>query len=90
LRSWVAAEREIEPLVAPAVAGFGRLAGARERLGALRPRLDAAEDDVGQDVGVAAALGDRGPCLLGLGAAALAVRDQRRPRAARSRNWPAP
>src|SRR5262249_57329017 len=81
LAELVAAERVVEPLVAPAVARLGDLPGARERLGARRPGLGAAEDDVGEDLGAAAALGERSPRLLRLRGPALAERDQRGPRA---------
>src|SRR5437660_9228351 len=73
----VAAEREVEPLIAPPVARLGHPADAREHLGALRLDVGAAEHDVGQYLRVAAALRHRGPRALGFGAPALAVRDQR-------------
>src|SRR6266852_4973287 len=57
----VAAEREVEPLVTPAVARLGHLAYAREHLAALSLGVGAAEHDVGQYLRVAAPLRHRGP-----------------------------
>src|SRR5882762_9903179 len=73
----VAAERKVEPLIAPPVARLGHFADAREHLGALRLGFGAAEHDVGQYLRVAATLRHRGPRALRFGAPTLAVRDQR-------------
>src|SRR5437660_4727358 len=72
----VTAESKVEPLIAPPVTRLGYLADAREHFGALGLGVGAAEHDVGQYLGVAAALRHRGPRALGFGAPALAVRDQ--------------
>src|SRR5713101_10127732 len=67
LPEMIAAEREVEPLVAPAVARLGHWADAREHLGALCLDVGAAEHDVGQHLRVARLLGHRGPGALRLG-----------------------